>query len=70
MKFSVAAAFLLAALADAKVILTNSNYVIKAGEPFTFTWTGNTGPVTLTLKNGPNTALKTVQVIDRKHCPS
>ncbi|WQF77809.1 hypothetical protein CDEST_02823 [Colletotrichum destructivum] len=51
-----------AALAQA-VQLTNSNYDVQAGEPFTFTWSDAQGPVTLTLKNGPSNNLNTVQVI-------
>ncbi|KAF6808117.1 hypothetical protein CSOJ01_07723 [Colletotrichum sojae] len=51
-----------AALAQA-VQLTNSDFSITAGEPFTITWSDNQGPVTLTLKNGPSTDLKTVTTI-------
>lgn len=54
----------LAGLASCKVALTNSNYDnIEAGESFTITWSGNTGPITLTLKNGPEGNLKTVSTI-------
>ncbi|GKT54970.1 extracellular matrix protein [Colletotrichum tofieldiae] len=51
-----------AALAQA-VQLTNSNFDVQAGEPFTITWSDAQGPVTLTLKNGPSTNLATVQTI-------
>ncbi|KAK2030874.1 hypothetical protein LX32DRAFT_637749 [Colletotrichum zoysiae] len=51
-----------AALAQA-VQLTNSNFDIEAGKPFTITWSDAQGPVTLTLKNGPSTNLVTVQSI-------
>jgi len=51
-----------AALAQA-VKLTNSNYDVAAGQPFTITWSDAQGPVTLTLKNGPSTNLVTVQSI-------
>ncbi|KAK1600465.1 Ser-Thr-rich glycosyl-phosphatidyl-inositol-anchored membrane family-domain-containing protein [Colletotrichum navitas] len=51
-----------AALAQA-VKLTNSNYDVAAGQPFTITWSDAQGPVTLTLKNGPSTNLATVQSI-------
>ncbi|KAK1768347.1 extracellular matrix protein [Phialemonium atrogriseum] len=62
--FALAAVAALAAIAQAKVAFTNSAYNIQAGEPFTLTWAGNTGPVTITLKNGPERDLKTVQVLD------
>ncbi|OLN88796.1 hypothetical protein CCHL11_01990 [Colletotrichum chlorophyti] len=52
----------LAAIAQA-VELTNSNYDIQAGQPFEITWTNAQGPVTLTLKNGPETNLQDVSVI-------
>ncbi|KAK1981292.1 Ser-Thr-rich glycosyl-phosphatidyl-inositol-anchored membrane family-domain-containing protein [Colletotrichum cereale] len=51
-----------AALAQA-VQLTNSNFNVEAGKPFTITWSDAQGPVTLTLKNGPSTNLVTVQSI-------
>lgn len=66
MKFSVTAMAILAAIAEAAVQFTNSNYEITAGEPFTLTWSGATGPVTITLKNGPNDDLKDVVVLDGK----
>lgn len=59
----------LAAIAEAKVAFTNSAYVVEAGQPFELKWSGATGPVTITLKTGPNTALKDVMVIDRKLRP-
>lgn len=55
----------LAAIAEAKVAFTNSAYVVEAGQPFELKWSGATGPVTITLKTGPNTALKDVMVIDQ-----
>ncbi|OIW35311.1 hypothetical protein CONLIGDRAFT_676236 [Coniochaeta ligniaria NRRL 30616] len=55
----------LAAIAEAKVAFTNSQFVVEAGQPFELKWTGADGPVTITLKNGPNTALKDVMVIDQ-----
>ncbi|WYZ34832.1 hypothetical protein EsH8_I_001108 [Colletotrichum jinshuiense] len=51
-----------AALAQA-VQLTNSDFNIQAGQPFEITWSDAQGPVTLNLKNGPSTDLKTVSVI-------
>lgn len=67
MKFlAVAAVAVLAAIAEAKASFTNTAYNVEAGEPFTLTWAGNTGPVTITLKNGPEDDLKTVTVIDCK----
>jgi hypothetical protein len=51
-KIAIAAATI--GLAAAQVLFTNSDFSgIEAGEPFEITWTGNVGPVTLTLKNGP-----------------
>jgi hypothetical protein len=66
MKLSTLFVAALAAIAEAKVAFTNSAFVIEAGKPFQLTWTGAVGPVTITLKDGPNTALKDVMVIDRK----
>ncbi|KAK2065811.1 hypothetical protein LY76DRAFT_599902 [Colletotrichum caudatum] len=51
-----------AALAQA-VQLTNTNFEVVAGKPFTITWSDAQGPVTLTLKNGPSSNLATVQSI-------
>ncbi|RYO91330.1 hypothetical protein DL766_001999 [Monosporascus sp. MC13-8B] len=63
MKFTVSS-IILAGLAAATVILTNDDFSgIKAGEPFTITWADATGPVTITLKNGPADALNTVSTI-------
>ncbi|RYP54348.1 hypothetical protein DL768_000922 [Monosporascus sp. mg162] len=63
MKFTISA-IILAGLATAQVILTNGDYSgIEAGEPFTITWSDATGPVTLTLKNGPEDNLSTVSEI-------
>jgi len=45
-------------------ILTNPDYSgITAGVPFTITWSGASGPVTIILKNGPAGNLKTVAVL-------
>lgn len=63
MKFSVAALIAFAAAAIAKPILTNSNYEVFEDEAFTLKWSNAEGPVTITLKGGPSTALKTVAVI-------
>ncbi|KAK2004588.1 hypothetical protein LX36DRAFT_649649 [Colletotrichum falcatum] len=54
-----------AVLAQA-VKLTNNNFDVEAGQPFTITWSDAQGPVTLTLKNGPSTNLVTVQSIASK----
>ncbi|RYP24810.1 hypothetical protein DL765_000356 [Monosporascus sp. GIB2] len=63
MKFTVSS-IILAGLAAAKVILTNDDFSgIEAGEPFTITWAEATGPVTITLKDGPADALTTVSTI-------
>jgi hypothetical protein len=54
----------LAGLANAKVMLTNSAFDgIEAGKTFEITWTDAQGPVTLTLKNGAEGDLKTVGVL-------
>lgn len=67
MKFPTAAVFaVLAAIAEAKVQFTNSNYDITEGDPFTLKWSGAEGPVTITVKSGPETNLKDVMVIDCK----
>jgi hypothetical protein len=52
----------LAALAQA-VQLTNSEFNLVPGEPFTIEWAEASGPVTLRLKTGPSDALVTVQEI-------
>ncbi|KAL1883124.1 hypothetical protein VTK73DRAFT_9491 [Phialemonium thermophilum] len=62
--FTAAAVAFLAAVAQAKVAFTNSAFDVEAGKPITLTWAGNSGPVTITLKNGPADNLKTVTVID------
>jgi len=64
MKFSSILVAALAAVAEAKIAFTNSAFDVEAGKPFNLTWGGNVGPVTITLKNGPQTALKDVMVID------
>ncbi|KAK1476112.1 hypothetical protein CCUS01_05216 [Colletotrichum cuscutae] len=51
-----------AAMAQA-VQLTNTNFNVQAGQAFEITWSDASGPVTLTLKNGPSTDLKTVSTI-------
>ncbi|RYP30149.1 hypothetical protein DL767_006397 [Monosporascus sp. MG133] len=63
MKFAIWS-IILAGLATAQVMLTNSNFNdIEAGEPFTITWSGATGPVTINLMNGPADDLSTVSEI-------
>ena len=64
MKFTAAVMAVLAAVASAEVTLTNSDYDIEAGKPFTIEWANAQGPVTITLKNGDPTDLQTVEVID------
>jgi len=64
MKFSLASVVVAAAAALVNAaILTNTDYSVSAGVPFTITWSGASGPVTITLKNGPSGDLKTVDVI-------
>ncbi|KAI1504340.1 Ser-Thr-rich glycosyl-phosphatidyl-inositol-anchored membrane family-domain-containing protein [Biscogniauxia marginata] len=63
MKSIIASVFLaaLVGLANAKVILTNTDYDdIEVGKPFEITWADATGPVTITLKTGAENDLKTV----------
>lgn len=70
MKFLLSTVVAFAAAVLAKPILTNSNFDIVEGEPFTFTWDNAEGEVTLTLKNGDPGNLKDVLVITGKsaHC--
>jgi len=43
---------------------TNPSYSgIQVGSPFTLTWTGASGPVTLSLLSGPASDLSVVEVI-------
>ena len=63
MKFSVATVVAFAAAVYAQPKLGNSKYDIEEGVPFEITWFNQEGPVTITLKNGPSGALKTVEVI-------
>ncbi|KAI1488272.1 Ser-Thr-rich glycosyl-phosphatidyl-inositol-anchored membrane family-domain-containing protein [Biscogniauxia mediterranea] len=66
MKSVIASVFLaaLAGLANAKVILTNTNYDdIEVGKAFQITWADAEGPVTITLKNGAENDLKDVSTI-------
>ncbi|KAI0512471.1 Ser-Thr-rich glycosyl-phosphatidyl-inositol-anchored membrane family-domain-containing protein [Xylaria bambusicola] len=64
---AVISSVVLAALlgfANAKVELTNSNFDdIEAGSTFEITWDDAEGPVTLTLKNGSEDNLQTVETI-------
>ncbi|KAK3311975.1 hypothetical protein B0H66DRAFT_596139 [Apodospora peruviana] len=53
----------LATHARAAVTFTNDEYAMQPNEPFTITWEGNRGPVTLTLMNGPDVDLQPVTVI-------
>lgn len=50
----------------AEVQLTNSAYAVTENQPFTITWSGAEGAVTLTLKDGSSTDLKTVSAIASK----
>lgn len=47
----------------AAVSFTNSEYYILEGQPFTITWSGNRGTVTVTLMKGPDANLEQVLVI-------
>ncbi|KAI2464076.1 Ser-Thr-rich glycosyl-phosphatidyl-inositol-anchored membrane family-domain-containing protein [Annulohypoxylon bovei var. microspora] len=57
---NVFASILLAALPAWAVQFTNTNFDVTVGEPFAITWSDASGPVTLTLKNGPSDNLQTV----------
>jgi len=69
MRFSALVVAGLAASVNAMVAFTNSAFDVEAGKPFTLTWSGNSGPVTITLKNGPATVLKDVMVLDCEFAP-
>lgn len=56
----------LVSAAFAKVILTNTQFNVAVGQPFTITWSDATGPVTLTLKDGESGNLQTVSTIASK----
>ena len=70
MKFTLASVVVFAAAALAKPSLTNSNYDITEGDPFTFTWSDAEGPVTITLMTGPSDNLKPVKTITCRPNPS
>ncbi|KAM7195103.1 Ser-Thr-rich glycosyl-phosphatidyl-inositol-anchored membrane family domain containing protein [Naviculisporaceae sp. PSN 640] len=63
MKYTISSVIAFAAAALAKPILTNTEYPVEEGQPFTITWANAEGPVTLTLKNGPSKNLQDVTVI-------
>ncbi|KAJ0121223.1 hypothetical protein N8I77_004181 [Diaporthe amygdali] len=64
MKFTAGFVAVITAAAPAWAIqLTNSAYAVEAGKPFTLTWSDSEGAVTVTLKNGASTDLKTVEVL-------
>jgi hypothetical protein len=65
MKYSIAAAGLLA-MSVAAVEFTNNAYDVQQGQPIVLKWDQASGPVTITLKNGPNSNLGTVTTIDCK----
>ncbi len=65
MKFIVASVVAaLAATVSALPAFTNTAFDIVAGQPFTLTWSGNSGPVTISLANGDPNNLKVVETID------
>lgn len=66
MKLSVSALLAYAAAVLAKPVLTNSNYEIVEGEPFTLKWTNAQGPVTISLMTGDPGALKHVTDLTSK----
>ena len=65
---SVVAALFFAALASA-VEFTNNAYDVKSGVPFTLTWADASGPVTITLMNGPRDDLQPVETLDGMYSP-
>lgn len=69
MKFSVATVLALATAVFAQPRLTNSAFDVEEGKPFEITWDGAQGPVTITLKNGPEGHLNTVKVLKSKQFP-
>ncbi|KAL2270069.1 hypothetical protein VTJ83DRAFT_2253 [Remersonia thermophila] len=60
MKVSFGAVLAFAAAVLAKPILTNSEYTIVEGQPFTLTWQNAEGPVTLSIMTGSSNNLKHV----------
>lgn len=69
MKLSAVLVAALAASTNAIVAFTNSAFVVVPGKPFTLTWSGASGPVTIKLKNGPALVLKDVLTVDCKSAP-
>ena len=67
----LAAWVLLVHSALAKVAFTNTDFSVEAGKPFTITWEGASGPVTLELISGPDSAnLSRVLTIGSQYIPS
>ena len=67
----LAAWMLLVRSALALVAFTNSDFSVDEGKPFTITWTGASGPVTLELWSGPSSAnLVKVVTIASQYPPS
>ncbi|KAL2265834.1 hypothetical protein VTJ83DRAFT_6934 [Remersonia thermophila] len=56
----IAVLCLMPARVSAAVAFTNQEYYLHAGSPFTITWEGNRGPVSLALMKGPDENLKEV----------
>lgn len=54
------------------VMITNTNFDgVEAGKAFEVTWSDATGPVTLTLKDGPAENLNTVgEITCKSHQPT
>ena len=56
MKYFVPASILaMATGAHSLATFTNSAFSITQGQPFTLTWSGASGPVTIKVANGPST---------------
>lgn len=69
--FHLCGVLLIASIVDAATFtMTPSQFVnVQVGSPFSLTWTGASGPVTLLLKNGISTDLKTVETIASMFTP-
>ncbi|KAL2122841.1 hypothetical protein VTJ04DRAFT_3296 [Mycothermus thermophilus] len=63
MKFSVAAVLAFAAAALAKPFITNTSFNIEEGKPFTLTWEGAQGAVTIEVLTGSSDNLKVVTTV-------
>jgi hypothetical protein len=71
MKFTLAAVVAFAATALARPLFTNSDFPnLETGDSITIKWDNATGPVTITLMNGPRNQLQPVKDIASMFLPS